>query len=41
MWKRFAAEVLDFCLLFGLKLAVTFIVVETLGVIDLDSFMAK
>ena len=41
LWKRFAAEFIDFVALFALKLVATFVAVDTFDLIDLDSFMAK
>lgn len=37
MWKRFMAEAIDFFLLFVIKLALTYIAVETFEVLDVDS----
>lgn len=36
LWKRFAAEFLDFLSLFVLKLVVTFIAVDTFELIDFE-----
>ncbi|XP_054156521.1 protein FAM8A1-like [Oppia nitens] len=38
LWKRIAAEVIDFCFLLILKLMVTYVAVDYLDLIDLDKF---
>jgi hypothetical protein len=38
LWKRVAAEVIDFCFLLILKLMVTYVAVDYLELIDLDKF---
>ncbi len=41
LWKRFAAEFLDFLSLFVVKLAVTFVAVDTFELIDFEAFVSK
>uniref|UniRef100_T1IKK7 RDD domain-containing protein n=1 Tax=Strigamia maritima TaxID=126957 RepID=T1IKK7_STRMM len=38
LWKRFAAEFIDFFILFLLKLVVTFIAIDFFDVVDLDKY---
>ncbi len=41
LWKRFAAEFIDFLVLFVLKIIVTFIAVDWFNVIDIDRCIDK
>ena len=41
IWKRFAAEFIDFLALFVIKLVVTFVAVDTFNLIDLEEFMSR
>jgi len=41
VWKRFVAEFIDFMALFVIKLIVTFVAVDTFGLIDLEEFMSR
>lgn len=38
LWKRFAAEAIDFLLLFVIKLGATLMTVDYLGILDLDKY---
>lgn len=41
IWKRFAAEIIDFFALFLVKLVVTFLAVDSLELFDIDNFFKK
>ncbi len=41
LWKRFAAEFIDFLVLFLLKIIVTFVAVDWFSIIDLDRQVLK
>ena len=38
MWKRIVAEVLDFLILFVLKIMITFIAVDAFDLVDLENY---